>query len=60
MALCVQCGLELSRDQDLCPHHLSSYPANWSGSNRIMCDFVHRQRVPSRPVEDIWEWVELR
>lgn len=48
MSLCASCGLELSGDAELCPHHHRSDGEDWAGSNRILCDFLHRGKVPAR------------
>ena len=48
MSLCSSCGLQLSRDDGLCPHHLCVYGDDWAVANRIMCDFFHRGIVPPR------------
>jgi hypothetical protein len=48
MSLCASCGLQLSGDAGLCPHHHCVYGDDWAVANRIMCDFFHRGKVPSR------------
>ena len=48
MTHCAACGLELSRDAELCPHHHCVYGDDWAVGNRIMCDFFHRGQLPSR------------
>lgn len=48
MSLCVQCGLSLSGDQSLCAHHPYNGGADWAAVNRIMCDMLHRKKVPTR------------
>jgi hypothetical protein len=47
MSLCASCGLALVDDSGLCRHH-ASVADNWAESNRIMCDFLHRKKVPPR------------
>ena len=47
MNLCAQCSLPLSLPQQLCPHHAIAAD-DWSAANKIMCDFLHRGRVPLR------------
>lgn len=47
MSLCAWCGLPLSGDVDLCPHHHAGQPDDWAQANRIMCDFLHRKQVPA-------------
>jgi hypothetical protein len=42
------CGLELSGDVALCPHHHGVYEDDWAVTNRIMCDFLHRGKIPGR------------
>ena len=48
MSLCASCGLQLSGDAGLCPHHHCVYGDDWAVANRIMCDFFHRRKVPRR------------
>jgi len=48
MSLCASCGLQLSGDAGLCPHHHCVYGDDWAVANRIMCDFFHRRKVPPR------------
>jgi hypothetical protein len=47
MSLCPSCGLEIIDRSGLCRHHLSQGDG-WAESNRIMCDFVHRKKIPAR------------
>jgi hypothetical protein len=48
MSLCASCGLQLSGDAALCPHHHCVYGDDWAVANRIMCDFFHRRKLPPR------------
>jgi hypothetical protein len=48
MSLCASCGLQLTGDAGLCPHHHCVYGDDWAVANRIMCDFFHRKKVPPR------------
>jgi hypothetical protein len=48
MSLCAACGLQLTGDSALCPHHHCVYGDDWAAANRIMCDFFHRGKVPPR------------
>jgi hypothetical protein len=48
MSLCASCGLQLSGESALCPHHHCVYGDDWAVANRIMCDFFHRKKVPPR------------
>lgn len=48
MSLCASCGLQLSGDTGLCPHHHCVYGDDWAKGNKIMCDFIHRKKVPPR------------
>jgi len=48
MSLCASCGLQLSGDAALCPHHHCVYGDDWAIANRIMCDFFHRGKLPPR------------
>ena len=49
MSMCASCGIPLSGDLALCPHHhCSEDQDHWAESNRIMCDFLHRGLIPSR------------
>ena len=47
MSLCALCGLTVPDGAGVCAHHQNG-DDDWASTNRIMCDFVHRQRVPSR------------
>ena len=38
MSLCASCGLQLSGDAGLCPHHHCVYGDDWAVANRIMQD----------------------
>ena len=59
MTLCALCAIPLTEDLGLCPHHHCSQDQDhWAEGNRIMCDFVHRGRIPPPPasracVEDL-------
>jgi|RhiMetdeSRZDD1v2_1073273.scaffolds.fasta_scaffold2490802_1 hypothetical protein len=49
MSLCASCGMRLAGDAALCPHHHFVYGHDdWAVTNRIICDFLHRKKVPSR------------
>ena len=52
VSLCASCGLHTPANVGLCPHHHGVYGGHdWAVANRIMCDFLHRQRVPRRLTE---------
>jgi hypothetical protein len=52
VSLCASCGLNILDDVGLCPHHrVACGGDDWAVANRIMCDFLHRQRVPRRLTE---------
>jgi hypothetical protein len=51
MSLCASCGLEIIDGSELCRHHVP-LADEWAQSNRIMCDFFHRKRIPARAVPD--------
>lgn len=48
MSLCASCGLQLSGDARLCPHHHMGYGDDWAKANRIICDGLHRGQWPKR------------
>jgi hypothetical protein len=48
MSLCALCGFEMSGSFALCPHHHCIREHGWAETNRIMCDLVHRGKVPPR------------
>jgi len=59
MSLCASCGLQLTGDAALCPHHHCVYGDDWAVANRIMCDFFHRGKLPTRLIpgerdDDFW------
>ena len=39
---CIRCGLELSGEDNLCNHHFAELDDEWSKSNRIWCNLLHR------------------
>ena len=45
----MNCGETVIDGSRLCPYHLTSHGDDWATANRIMCDFVHRGIVLSRP-----------
>lgn len=47
-SLCALCGLQITTDSGLCPHHSMAYGEDWSVGNRIWCNFFHRGEVPTR------------
>lgn len=47
MTLCPTCGLTCPPD-GICEHHAYVFYDEWSRSNRIVCDFVHRKIEPQR------------
>lgn len=59
MSLCASCGLRMSGDTALCPHHHAVYGDQWAVTNRIWCDYFHRERpLPRLPQserdDDFW------
>lgn len=61
MSLCSSCGVQLSEDGELCPHHHYVYADDWALNNRIMCNFFHRGVVPDRLTakernDDFWSY----
>ena len=52
MSLCTSCGVSIPDDLALCSHHHMVNGDDWSVSNRIVCDFIHRGIVPPRLDED--------
>jgi hypothetical protein len=48
MSLCASCGLPLTGDTALCPHHHCVFGEDWAAGNRLMCDFFHRGKIPAR------------
>ncbi len=58
MNRCAWCNIEVAAGSNLCAHH-DAAEIGWAASNRIMCDFLHRGRVPPR-VGDVERDEELR
>ena len=64
--ICSVCGLSTGYTadaQEICAHHAAGLGDNWSDGNRIMCDFIHRRKIPPRLAEperdeDFWAQVE--
>ncbi|MBI3627570.1 MAG: hypothetical protein HY220_02380 [Candidatus Sungbacteria bacterium] len=62
MPRCSYCGAEITAtrseegeegEEALCPYHHSGLGANWAEGNRLMCDFIHRGRIPARLPKDL-------
>ena len=51
MSVCACCGLAITDSSELCRYHLSNGDG-WAQTNRIMCDFVHRRKIPARLAPD--------
>ena len=51
MSVCVSCGLETTGATELCHYH-APIGDGWAESNRIMCDFLHRKKIPMRLPSD--------
>jgi hypothetical protein len=47
MSLCALCGSTTTSPGDLCTYHQEA-TGDWAVNNRLMCDFVHRGRIPPR------------
>ena len=48
MGLCAACGVRIPGDGTLCAHHVPGSGNHWAENNRLMCDLLHRGRVPAR------------
>ena len=48
VSVCASCGLQLSGESALCPHHHCVFGDDWATANRLMCDFFHRGKIPPR------------
>jgi len=48
MSLCAACGVEIPGDGTLCANHAPDSGDDWAENNRLMCDLLHRRRVPPR------------
>jgi hypothetical protein len=48
VATCTLCRAEVSSGAELCLYHLGTEANDWAATNRIMCDFFHRKKVPPR------------
>ena len=46
MSLCAVCGFEISVSDALCAHHTTGGRDDWAENNRLMCDLLHRGRLP--------------
>ena len=48
MSLCTVCGSELTDDSALCRYHHAGSEDKWAEANRILCDLLHRGKLPAR------------
>src|SRR5437899_13052689 len=58
MGLCAACGVRIPGNGTLCAHHVPGSCNHWAENNRLMCDLLHRGRVPS-----YWQillWIPVR
>jgi hypothetical protein len=53
MSLCAKCGGPTFGPEELCAYHHDD-GESWATGNRIMCDFIHRGVVASRPRGRSW------
>ena len=53
MSLCANCGRATFGPEELCGYHHDD-GESWATGNRIMCDFIHRGVVASRPCGRSW------
>lgn len=49
MSVCVQCGIERDDGALLCPQHERESLDTWAEGNRIICDWIHRGKLPESP-----------
>ena len=47
-ALCGLNGVFADHNAPICAYHATNASEDWAASNRIMCDFFHRRKVPPR------------
>lgn len=47
---CALCGVNPNNGLGLCSYH-TPIDEGWAGTNRIMCDFLHRRQSPKRLME---------
>lgn len=52
MSLCAACGSELTDGTFLCRHHYLAAEDHWAEGNRILCDLLHRGKLPDRLAKD--------
>jgi hypothetical protein len=52
VSTCALCAVILTGEGELCTHHHTVKHDDWAAGNRVMCDFLHRKRIPPPPVED--------
>jgi len=51
MTPCPSCGSALTGESailGMCVHHKYALGDEWAANNRLMCDLLHRGRVPAR------------
>jgi hypothetical protein len=56
---CSMCGLNLlnSDVMGVCNYHHAVTWDGWAKSNKVMCDFIHRGKVPKRRAMTEDEWL---
>lgn len=48
MSLCAVCSAPIAGADALCAAHPLWRDGDWAVANRLMCDFIHRGKVPPR------------
>lgn len=52
MSLCASCGLLITGEFALCPHHHAIFHDDWAEQNRAVCNFIHRHQVHESTEEE--------
>lgn len=47
-SLCALCASRVTGESALCAYHPQVHGDDWAIGNRIMCDFLHRGKIPRR------------
>ena len=53
-SLCALCGLQITLDSGLCPHHSMAYGEDWAVGNRIWCNAFHGVNTDVSDFDLVW------